>query len=75
MASSLLEELKTVATEVERYQIENAVGSSWATLAMEDQSQCSGIETLLVQTGAGGGRRREAGQEGRGREKEGERGC
>ena len=30
MASALLEELKIVATEAKRSQIENAVGSSWA---------------------------------------------
>ena len=46
MASSLLEELKTMATEVKRSQIEDAVGSSWGSLAVEDDSQ----------TGAGGGR-------------------
>ena len=75
MTSSLLEELKTMATEVKRSQIEDAVGSSWGTLAVEDDSQWSGIGTLLVQTRAGGGRGRERGQEGRGREEEGERGC
>ena len=75
MATSLLEELKTVATEVKRSQIEDAVGSSWVTLAVEDDSQWSGIGTLLVQTGAGGGRGREEGQEGRRWEDEGERGC
>ena len=75
MASSLLEELKTVATEVKRSQIEDAVGSLWATLAVKDHSQWSGIGTLLVQTGAGGGRGRQGEQEGRGREEEGERGC
>ena len=33
MASALLEELKIVATEAKRSQIEDAVGSSWAVLA------------------------------------------
>ena len=32
MASALLEELKTVATEVKESQIQNTVGISWATL-------------------------------------------
>ena len=47
MASALLEELKIVATEAKRSQIEDAVGSSWAALAAE--------EDLLVEAGAGGG--------------------
>ena len=63
-----------MATEVKRSQIEDADGSSWGTLAVEDDSQWSGIGTLLVQKRAGGGRGREGGQEGRGREEEGERG-
>ena len=35
MASALIEELKIVATEAKRRQIEDAVGSSWAALAAE----------------------------------------
>ena len=46
MASALLEELKIVATEAKKSQIEDAVGSSWAALS---------AETLLVVAGAGGG--------------------
>ena len=55
MASVLLEELKIVATEAKRSQIEDAVGSSWAALAAEESSQGRGIGTLLVEVGAGGG--------------------
>ena len=61
MASALLEELKIVATEAKRSQIEDAVGSSWAALAAEEDPQGRGIGTLLVEAGAGGG-----GGEGRG---------
>ena len=57
MASSLLEELKTVAIKVNKSQTEDAVGSSWATLAVEEDSQWNGIRTLLVRTGARGGGR------------------
>ena len=39
MASALVEELKTVATEAKRSQIEDAVGSSWAALAAEEDPQ------------------------------------
>ena len=60
MASALTEELKTVATEAKRSQIEDAVGSSWAALAAEEDPQGRGIGTLLVEAGAGGG-----GEEGR----------
>ena len=42
-------------------QIEDAVGSSWAALAAEEDPQGRGIGTLLVEAGAGGG-----GGEGRG---------
>ena len=63
MALALLEELKIVATEAKRSQIEDAVGSSWAALAAEDNPQGRGIGTLLVEAGAGGG-----GGEGRGGE-------
>ena len=55
MASALIEELKTVATEAKRSQIENAVGSSWAALAAEEDAQGRGIGTLLVEAEAGGG--------------------
>ena len=69
MASALLEELKIVATEAKRSQIEDAVGSSWAALAAEEDPQGRGIGTLLVEAGAGeggGGGERERGGEGRG---------
>ena len=55
MASALLEKLKIVATEAKRSQRENAVGSSWAALAAEEDPQGRGIGTLLVEAGAGGG--------------------
>ena len=55
MASALIEELKIVATEAKRSQIEDAVGSSWAALAAEEDPQGRGIGTLLVEAGAGGG--------------------
>ena len=55
MASALLEELKILATEAKKNQIEDAVGSSWAALAAEEDPQGSGIGTLLVEAGAGGG--------------------
>ena len=48
MASTLLEELKTVATEVKRIQTEDAVGASWTALAAEEDPQGRGIEPLLV---------------------------
>ena len=69
MASALLEELKIVATEAKRSQIEDAVGSSWAALAAEEDPQGRGIGTLLVEAGAGGG-----GGGGGGRERRGEEG-
>ena len=53
MASALIEELKTVAPEVKRSQIEDAVGSSWAALAADPQGRWIG--TLLVEVGAGRG--------------------
>ena len=55
MASALLEELKIVATEAKRSQIEDAVGNSWTALAAEEDPQGRGIGTLLVEAGAGGG--------------------
>ena len=54
MASELLEELKIVATEAKRSQIEDAVGISWSALAAKEDPQGRGIETLLVEAGAGG---------------------
>ena len=54
MASALIEELKTVAAEVKRSQIEDAVGSSWAVLAAEEGPLERGIGTLLVEAGGGG---------------------
>ena len=63
MASALLEELKIVATEAKRSQIEDAVGSSWAALAAEEDPQGRGIGTLLVEAGAGGGGGRGGGGE------------
>ena len=62
MASALIGELKIVATEAKRSQIEDAVGSSWTALAAEEDPQGKGIGTLLVEAGAGGG----GGREGRG---------
>ena len=65
MASALIEELKTVATEAKRSQIEDAVGSSWAALAAEEDPQGRGIGTQLVEAGArGGGGRGGAGERG-----------
>ena len=60
MASGLNEELKTMATEAKISQIEDAVGSSWAALAAEEDPQGRGIGTFLLEAGGGGG-------EGRGR--------
>ena len=54
MASALIHELKTVATEAKRSQIEDAGGSSWAALVAEERPQGRGIGTLLVEAGAGG---------------------
>ena len=69
MASALFEELKVVATEAKRSQIEDAVGSSWAAVAAEEDPQGRGTGTLLVEAGA------EGGGGGRGGEGEGERGA
>ena len=67
MASALIEELKTVAPEAKRSQIEGTVGSSWAALAVEENAERRGIGTLLVEAGAGGveGRGGEGGTWGR----------
>ena len=56
---TLLEELKTVAAEVKKNQIEDAVGSSWAALEAEEDSQRREVRTLLVKA-------RERGEGGRG---------
>ena len=77
MTSALLEELKVVATEAKRSQIEDVVGSSWAALAVEEDPQGREIGTLLVEVRAGGGGGRGEGRE-RGRGGEGGawgRGC
>ena len=67
MASALIEELKIIATEAKRSQMEDAVGRSWAALAAEEDPQGRGIGTLLFEAGAGGG----GGGGGRGGEGEG----
>ena len=66
MASALLQELKIVATEAKRSQIEDTVGSSWAALAAEEDPQGRGIGTLLVELGAGGGGGEGGGERGAG---------
>ena len=68
VASVLIEELKIVAPEAKRTQIEDAVGSSWAALAAEEGPQGRGIGTLLVEAGAGGGGGRGGEGEGQGGE-------
>ena len=72
MASALIEELKTVATEAKSSQIEDTVGSSWAALATEEDPQGKGLGTLLVEAGAGG---RGGGRGGEGEGRGGEGGC
>ena len=67
MASALIEELIIVAIEAKRNQLEEAVGSSWAALAAEEDPQGRGIGTLLVEAGAGEG----GGGGGEGRERGG----
>ena len=57
MASALIEDLETVSAEPKRSQNKDAVGSSWAALAAEEDPQGRGTETLLVKAGAGGGGR------------------
>ena len=66
MASAVIEDLKTVATEAKISQIEDAVGASWAALAAEEGLQERSIGTLLVEAGAGGGGGEGAGGRGRG---------
>ena len=69
MASTLVEKLMIVATEAKRSQIEDAVGSSWAALAAEEDPQGREMGTLLVKAGAGGGGGGRGGErEGRGEE-------
>ena len=54
-----------MATEAKITQIEDAVGSSWAALAAEEDPQGRGIGTQLVEAGAGGeGRERGGGERG-----------
>ena len=62
MASALIEGLKTVATEAKRSQLEDAVSSSWAALAAEEN--WSKREQEGWGGGRGGGR---GGEGGRGR--------
>ena len=69
IASTLTKELKIVATEAKRSEIEDAVGSSWAALAAEEDPLGGGIGTLLVEAGAGEGG---GGRGGEGRERGGE---
>ena len=70
MASALIEELKTVATEAKRSQIEDAVGSSWAALVAKEDPQGGRTGAQLVEAGAGrgagggGGRERGEGERG-----------
>ena len=52
MASTLFEELKTVATEVKKSQPEDAVVDSWVAATAKDHSQVRGIGTLLIEAGA-----------------------
>ena len=44
-----------MATEAKRSRIEDAVGSSRASLAVEEDPQGRGVGTLPVEAGAGGG--------------------
>ena len=64
-----------MATEAKKNQIEDAVGSSWAALAAEEDPQGRGIGTLLVEAGAGGGEGRGRGRGGGGEEGAQGRGC
>ena len=69
MASALLEDLNSVAINVERRQVDNAVSTSWATPGVRRPSRTND----KGRTGRSrGGRRREA--EVRGERGEGERG-
>ena len=53
MAPVLLEELKTVATETKRSQIECTVGISWTALAAEEDPQGRKMGTLMIEAGTG----------------------
>ena len=64
MASTLLGELTIVTTEVKKSRIEDKVGSSWATLAAEEDPQETGIWALPVEAGAERGKGRGGGDEG-----------
>ena len=64
-----------MATEAKKNQIEDAVGSSLAALAAEEDPQGRGIGTLLVEAGAGGGEGRVRGRGGGGEEGAQGRGC
>ena len=55
MASALIEEVKDVTTEAKGSHIEDAVGSSWAALAADEDPPGRGVGTLLVEAGPGGG--------------------
>ena len=62
MASARIEEVKTVTTEAKRSQIEDAVSSSWAALAADEDAPGRGIGTLPVEAGAVGGGEGERGE-------------
>ena len=55
MTSAFLGKLKTVATEVSRSTLEEAVGSSWGALAAEEDPHGREVGTLLVEAGPEGG--------------------
>ena len=57
MASVLLKELQPMATEVKISQIEDAVGASWAGLAMEGHFQGEVIGTQQAEAGVEGMKR------------------
>ena len=69
MALALIEEVKIGATEAKRNQIEDAVGSSWAAQAAEEDPERRGIQTLL--NSLSGNRRRGGGRGREGRERGG----
>ena len=64
MAPALLEQLKTVVTEVTRSENQDAVGASWAALVTEKDPQGRSIGALMVKVG--GKRRRDVGGAGTG---------
>ena len=66
MASALIEELKNVATEAKRSQIEDAAGSSSSALAAEEDPQGRGTGNSTSRSGSrrrGGGERKRGGGE------------